>query len=506
VGAREHLPLLVAASAGVLFALTAPPTNLTLATLLGLSLFYFSLTLEAPRSRRSRVSGALRGLCFGTAANLVALRFVPSVIVRFTPLPAALAYLALLLLSMAQGLGWAAAGALTRWLQRIHVPPPLAFAVAVFASTFLPAVFPWTPAGGLTQWPFLVQIADIIGERGVTFCWSFVCAGVVTALRYRHPPSLVAALAMLAVLVHHGLVVLPVVRAARAEAPAARIGLLQPSTEAKERWEKSRAEDIVRRLHVLTKESEVAGAELTVWPEAAYPYTLSHEARRDDYGAGIVGYGLHGPILAGLILRGPDASYNSAVLARGDGSVSPSQDKIRLLAFGEHVPFAEELPWLRKAFVRGTGLLPGKKNVLLRSEKLALGVLNCFEDTLTAASRDAFRDERGTANLLVNITNDAWFSESSESELHEHLSVLRAVELRRDLVRSVNQGPLSLVSATGAIETRLYAHAPSTLLVRPRLLDLPPTLYATHGDAPILTLCFGTLLLAAALSRRAHRS
>lgn len=500
---HRHAPLVLAALAGLVFALTAPPTNLPWATLLGLGLFHLSLTAEP--AQRSRFPGALRGLLFGTAANLVALRFVPGVIVRFTPLPAVVAYLALLLLACAQGLGWGLVGALTRWLSVRQVPPPLAFAVAIFAGTYAPAVFPWTLAGGLTQWPILVQIADIVGERGVAFCWAFICAGVVSSLRYRHPPSLVAAIAMACVLLRHGLVVPPAVEAARQDAPQARIGLVQPGTEARERWEKGRAEVIVKRLHALTKVSELDGAELTVWPEAAYPYTLSHEARRDDYGAGIVGYGLRGPILAGIILRGPDTSYNSAVLAGGDGSISRSQDKIRLLAFGEHVPFAEEVPWLKKTFARGTGLSPGKQNVILRHGALAMGVLNCFEDTLTGASRDAFRDERGTANLLVNITNDAWFHGSAESELHEHLSVLRAVELRRDLVRAVNQGPLSLVAATGVMETRIYPTEPGTLLVRPRLLDLPPTLYATYGDVPLLVLA-GLVLVVALVRARLLRA
>ncbi len=496
---HRSLPPVLSAVAGLVFALTAPPTNLPWATLLGLGLFHLSLTLEVPR--RSRLEGALRGLSFGTAANLVALRFVPGVIVRFTSLPTAVAYLALLLLACAQGLGWALVGFSTRWLSRRHVPPPLAFALAVVAGTYAPAVFPWTLAGGLTQWPILVQLADIVGERGVAFCWAFICAGVVASMRYRHPPSLVAALAMACVVLRHGLVAPLAVEAARRDAPQARIGLVQPGTEARERWEKGRAETIVRRLHALTKASELDGAELSVWPEAAYPYTLSHEARRDDYGAGIVGYGLRGPILAGIILRGKDTSYNSAVLAGGDGSISRSQDKIRLLAFGEHVPFAEEVPWLKKTFARGTGLSPGKENVVLRQGPLAMGVLNCFEDTLTGASRDAFRDREGAINLLVNITNDAWFHGSAESELHEHLSVLRAIELRRDLVRAVNQGPLSLVAATGVVEARSYPTEPGVLVVRPRLLELPATLYATHGDLPLLALIALVLVMALVRAR-----
>ena len=69
----------------------------------------------------------------------------------------------------------------------------------------------------------------------------------------------------------------------------------------------------------------------------------------------------------------------------------------------------------------------------------------------------------------------------------------------------MNQGPLSLVAATGVIETRIYPTEPSTLLVRPRLLVLPPTLYATYGDVPLLVLA-GLVLVVALVRARLLRA
>jgi apolipoprotein N-acyltransferase len=110
-----------------------------------------------------------------------------------------------------------------------------------------------------------------------------------------------------------------------------------------------------------------------------------------------------------------------------------------------------------------------------------MGVLICYEDTVPEAGREALALRQ---NLLVNLTNDAWFSGSSESELHLRLAVLRAVEQRRDLVRAVNEGPPTWVDAAGRVRARGSSSFASTLLTEPALLDEPPTVYARYGDAP----------------------
>jgi apolipoprotein N-acyltransferase len=99
--------------------------------------------------------------------------------------------------------------------------------------------------------------------------------------------------------------------------------------------------------------------------------------------------------------------------------------------------------------------------------------------------------------LLVNLTNDAWFAETAESEYHLLMSRLRSVELRRDLLRDVNFGPTTWVDAAGRVVARISGDTPGVLATHPALLDgLTP--YARWGEWPL------TLLLGAAafLSRK----
>lgn len=511
VASRRRDALLASAS-GVVFASTSPPTDLTLGVFVGLALFAASLEDVAEQPAHTV---ALRGFLFGLGANLVALRFVPEVVVRFTPLPFAAAVLALVLLAAGQSVPWVLGALAMREVRtRLHAPSWLAFATAIYVATFVPAIFPWTPAGGVARWPLLLQGAEVVGERGVSFVFAAVSAlvatGGVRAWRLRRATRevvtpLVAATLLVASLLAFGLLRTRQVAEARARAKVATVALLQPGFDAHDRWDEGRAATMIDRLTKLTRAAEARGAELTVWPESAYPYTIARRSRRAPTGAkAVLQDGVRGPVLTGAYMSaGQGLGTNAAFLATADGAISAPYEKRHLLWFGETVPLADVFPWLRRVFARGTGLVPGTEHVLFETGAIRAAVLNCYEDTLPAAGREAMAVG---PNLLVNVTNDAWFSGSSEGELHLRLAVLRAIETRRDLVRAVNEGPTTFVDATGRILARYDAPLPGPLLVRPALLEGPLSPYARLGDALPVVLLGAALLGIAAGARRRNTS
>jgi apolipoprotein N-acyltransferase len=363
----------------------------------------------------------------------------------------------------------------------------------VYAGTFVPTMIPWTVAGGVSPWPAMVQAADVVGERGVAFLMALVAGLAASAARLargssggparrRAAAAMTAAAGIVGAQAIYGAARMRAIDAVRAAAPTARVALVQPGTGASIRWEEARAPEIVRRLEALTAGAEARGADLVVWPEAAYPYRLAHGARGEPAGVpAIVGPGLHGPVLTGLLTAAADgASYNSAILATR-GGLTRSYDKRRLMWFGETVPLADRLPWVRHVFARGLGLSPGDGAFgLLEAGAVRAAPLICYEDTLPEAGRDAAAWD---PNLLVNLTNDAWFG-GEESELHMRIAALRAVELRRDLVRAVNVGVPSWFDAAGRLRARGSPDFVGVLETRPALVAAPPTVFARFGDAP----------------------
>jgi apolipoprotein N-acyltransferase len=111
------------------------------------------------------------------------------------------------------------------------------------------------------------------------------------------------------------------------------------------------------------------------------------------------------------------------------------------------------------------------------------GVLNCYEDTLTDVGRRVAREVR--PNVLVNVTNDAWFLGSAEPELHARLARMRAIEHRLHLVRSVNLGVMSWVDDRGIELLRDESSNASTMIVTPKIGPGLLTVYGRLGDAPL---------------------
>ncbi len=522
---RGRLPL--AALAGVVFALTSPPFDATPCLWLGLVLFAWALgdgdsgnaiagESKRPFEGRFRrlLDGSLRGALFGVAANLVALRFVVRTVEDFAPLPAPAGTAALLLVALAQALPWAAAGVVHRSLRSVRTPRWLAFACAVYVSTFVPSLFPWTPAGGLTAYPALLQLADVVGERGVS---AIVAASAAlaaatferarsderngtSAAPWKRLGPFALGLAVLFVLATIGGMRMRSIEARDAALPRARVALVQPSIPARPHWEGQDSPSILARLSELTRQAEAKNVDLTIWPEASYPYVVAHASRREPIGArAILQPGVVGPVLLGLILR-EEASVvtNSATLVHTDGTLDAPQDKRHLLLFGERVPFAESIPWIKRTFLRGTGMRAGVGVVAFEEGAIRAAVLNCFEDTLPGAGR-----ELGAVapNLLVNVTNDAWFFGSAESALHERLATLRAIESRRHLVRAVNRGRATWIDARGVIVLAWPGEISGALIATPALASGDPTAYMRFGDLPTLLALMASVALFA-LQRR----
>jgi apolipoprotein N-acyltransferase len=518
--------LLLAAAGGILFALTSPPTDLYPAIFLGLAL----LAASATEARTTwRAFG--RGAAWATAAGIVGLRFVPSVIQRFTPLGAATSYLALVLLAAAQSLIWAIGAAVTHAVhRRARAPIEIAFAAGMLVAVSLPSIFAWTPAGLLSPWPSLVQLADIIGERGVSVIFAVIAALLVRAARSARAQKasaqplharrnivapLLGAIGILGALVVYGRLRMDAVGRAGGEG-SLRVALVNQAVGPEERWDPKNVPAILQKLHTMTREAEAQGVDLTVWPEAAYPYPLDHGATQAPRGPrAILGDGVHGPVLFGLLTLdqvkrvGPSAfernSFNSATLLMPDGALQPPYDKLELLWFGETVPGGQYLPWLRRLFQKSGGLIPGAEPRALSLPRdgappVRMGVLNCYEDTLPGVGR---RIAGALApNLLVNVTNDAWFLGTAEPELHARLGAMRAIEHRLDLVRAVNMGVASWIDARGVVMAREAGIEPSLLLAKPTIRAGVPTIYGRLGDAPLAVLLGLGVALSAFRSRR----
>jgi len=248
----------------------------------------------------------------------------------------------------------------------------------------------------------------------------------------------------------------------------------------------------------LTRDNASAkGVDLVIWPETAVPaplaYTPYYQAVKDLQAYTQI------PLLLGTVdYRSPtvvenattataEFSFNSAMLIDPEMKVLDYYDKTHRVPFGEYVPFSRYWPWLVEWIGMGRDLTPGTEYTVFRLPKgVRAGVNICFEDAFAGISR-AFV-QRG-ANVLITITNDAWYAESCGSRQHLRQAIFRAAETQRPLLRSGNNSDTCLILPNGRIVDPLRDPATGYPFYRGAgvyeipVCDNPPTtFYTRHGD------------------------
>ncbi len=312
--------------------------------------------------------------------------------------------------------------------------------------------FSWlTLSSSAAPWPWAVQGASLIGAYGLSGALAAVAAGL--ALASRHVQALVPALILAAGLGFFGW---QNVRQADFQGPAAHVALIQGNIDQSLKWDPEYQVATVEKYARLSAQALESGKlDLLVWPETALPFYFQESSPLRDRVTGFVH--AHGTaLLAGAPAYVPATPpavpqlLNRAYLLGPDGREAGHYDKEHLVPFGEYVPLGQWLP-LGKLVESVGDFSSGHNERALTSGAIALGTLVCYEGIFPELAQR--RVEQG-ANLLVSISNDAWFGDSSAPWQHLQLTILRAVEQGRWLARATNTGVSLLIDPLGRITAK----------------------------------------------------
>jgi apolipoprotein N-acyltransferase len=452
------------------------------------------------------------GLVFGVVAHGLLCHWILTALLRFSwwAVPAFLG--ALLLLA-----AWSAVSvwALHRVVHRAGAPVwvalPVVWAAWEWGRGHWPGslAFPWLGLGSsLTGFPELAGVAELVGATGVGFWVAAVNGMVAAALLSRggRGGRTWRRLAVGAVMAALLPAAWGVWRASTLEMrPAARVAVVQPNVSQRLKLEPAAALDsALDSFHRLLPRVEPGSVDLVVLPEMAFPV----HARRPS-AAGVVGQ-VQGwareagaPILFGAVGEaaghGGTARFNSAFLVRPGGLTPFQYDKRHLVPGVERMPFARGLPGGGGGRWGGYGV--GEGWPLAEVDEARAGVLICFESAFPGLAR---RLRLEGADVLVNITNDAWFggeavwSRSAALWQHPAHLVMRAIETRAGVVRSANTGISLFVDPVGRVSgaTPLFRPAVRTAVVTTSDVT---TFHTRHGDlvGPGSAMAVLLLLLAA---------
>jgi apolipoprotein N-acyltransferase len=336
--------------------------------------------------------------------------------------------------------------------------------------------FPWELLGH-TQFNALhiIQISDIVGVYGISFL--ILLSNGLLFLLYQHVTKqdwqgqktghkqiLVYALVVGGILGAawcYGAWRIPTMEDRVSRAPHKRIAIVQGNIDQTKKWNPAYQMSAIEKYLELSKTEPTNRLDLIVWPETAMPFYFVN----------------HGPltkiVIEGIqsgatdILLGSPAYtrkaeqiqyYNRAYLVRSDGIITDEYDKAHLVPFGEYVPLKRWLPFLGKMVEHVGDFSTGSVGDTLDWGEHKIGVLICYELIFPYLSRAAVQNG---AELLINITNDAWYGKTSAPYQHFSMAVFRTVETRRALVRSANTGISGFIDPIGRVvsETPIFKDA-----------------------------------------------
>ena len=447
--ARVDRTLLVAAGSGLLLAAAFPRPDLF--PLAWVALIPLLLVMR----RRPFAAGFTAGLVFFA----VVLYWLNIVMTTYGGLPLPLSLLAYLFLLAYLAVYFGLATWLSCRLETVLKLPYLVTLAPIWVALeylrgWLFTGFPWAIIGYSQQnFSLAIQSSDVTGVYGVSLMLVVVncaIAGVLVAPRSRLAWLGVVATCVISIS-HFGYGFWRESQPLEQRAEQLRVALIQGNIDQGQKWAPENRHSSIDRYQQLSVQAMKDHPDLIIWPEAATPFFLQDQS---DLATQVkeLPERLNASLLLGspsyqLLPSGEYQYFNSAFLYSSTGKKLGRSDKIHLVPFGEYVPLESILSFIDKLVVGVGDFSPGRVQPLPLNGH-TLGVLVCYEAIFPALAREYVQEG---SSLLVNLTNDAWFGDSSAPYQLLAMTRFRAIENRIWIARAANTGISALISPAGRV-------------------------------------------------------
>lgn len=371
--------------------------------------------------------------------------------------------------------------------------------LAWVTTSYLPLrIFPWEISHTQLSFPYITQIADLAGSLLVSLVVLSVCESLYIFIVYKkRNPAILTPLFILVASLIYGSYKIEYFESLDSEKLEVRV--VQANINAKRKnninYFESNFEDYknLTRLGINSEEEN-----LIVWPEAVYSDWIPEAIENSKQLTSLPDVKNSALIFGTLTYRDKKTLFNSGMAIYPGGKIPKPYHKQALMPFGEYMPLAKTFPFIDKLHPYGSGFTAGKTSNLFKipfkDSKPTVGTLICYEDIVPRLARNA---TKAGANLLVNLTNDAWFGKSVAGRQHHIIASFRAIENRRTLVRSTNTGFTAVTNHIGKTVSYIPEHSAQILYETVNLINFR-TIYTDYvGELPyfLMLLIFSCILI-----------
>jgi len=262
-----------------------------------------------------------------------------------------------------------------------------------------------------------------------------------------------------------------------------RIAIIQPNVSQNDKIYKKDLSETISNLVELSRHEDI---DLTIWPESALPILL--EQNQETINLIVKNISTDSQLLVGNITYRKNSFRNSALLINNKSNIQNTYHKVHLVPFGEFMPFKHllsKIPFI-KIVTGDIGFEKGKDIKLIDTSIGKSRVAICYEIIFSEEINPYNED----LDLIINITNDAWFGQSSGPYQHLNIARIRAIEQGVPILRSANTGISALIDPYGKIIKKIGLNMRGSIVsLLPKKIN--KTIYSKIGDY----LFFGVLIL-----------
>ncbi len=453
------------------------------------------ISLWEKETRVSFILGSLTGFTF----FLGTIYWVFNSMFNYGNVPAVLSALLLIMLSLYLGVYIGLFAVIFNSLSnRSRFPSivtvPVLWVTLEVIRTYAFTGFPWSLLG-YTQYKFLplIQISDITGVYGISFLVAAV-NGVIFDVAFHRPrrinkmplfperpitASIIACVFIILLTLGYGIWQLNTDMNGR----RVRASVIQGNIDQGVKWDNQHKENILETYKRLSIRASAGAPDIIVWPESSIPFIYGYDEKPTaEFNA--FQKELHASLLFGSVIARKDKEgnallSNSAVLLSREGKLLSTYDKIHLVPYGEYIPLKTLFPFINKLTAGIGDFVPGKEPVVMKTSFANIGNLICYEIIFPGLVRKFVNQG---ADLLVTITNDAWFGRTSAPYQHFSMAVFRAVENRVPVVRAANTGISGFIDAKGRIKRKSDIFVEDMLSEEVTIGAFGKSFYAKYGD------------------------
>ncbi|MBM3580078.1 MAG: apolipoprotein N-acyltransferase [Alphaproteobacteria bacterium] len=349
--------------------------------------------------------------------------------------------------------------------------------------------FPWNLLGYIWLFdPHFAQLGSVFGIYGLSFFAALISLSPVLVLRKKSLRSdkifLVSLLCFLLANLVFGFLYIDDKKIITDH--QTKLRLVQANIKQNLKWdEREKYEHFLQHIK-LTNSKDLSDVKAVIWSETSVPYVIDDNPMLMHHLKQAVPP--HGLLITGGLRLEEKKVWNSIFVLNQNG-VTQYYDKHHLVPFGEYVPFHRFLSFLFLDKVvdditgGGEGFSEGEGAQSLVTEDFSFSPLVCYE---VIFSREVV-DNKHLPDLLINLTNDAWFGNSSGPHQHFDMARMRTIEYGIPLVRVANTGITALVDPFGRIIRKINLNQSEVVDVS-LIKNSSTTVYATYGYAPLVLL------------------